>query len=93
VQTASAAYGDLSHAHSGDWGIRCPTSGAGSKVCNAPSDNINSATQYSYIRRDHRYLIHSLAIYVSLGQGSVNEPWVDAASLMGVNAAGPDNYR
>ncbi|HET6501258.1 MAG TPA: hypothetical protein VFG87_10905 [Amycolatopsis sp.] len=92
-QTADGAYTDLSGTRIGDWGIRCPQNGAGSALCDASWDDINSATQSGYLRQDHRYLIHSRAIYAGLGQNSAGEPWVDAASSKAVDAAGPENYQ
>jgi serine/threonine protein kinase len=92
-QTADDAFTDLSGSSTDDWGIRCPHDGAGSAVCDASWDDINRATQYGYIRQDHRYLIHSIAIYADLGQNSDAEPWMDAASSSAVDTAGPENYQ
>ncbi|WP_329584508.1 protein kinase [Kitasatospora sp. NBC_01250] len=91
AQTATASHNSLSHAYDGDWGLWCPDTGAGSQICN-DRENTDQATQSGYVTNHHRYLIHSLAIYISLGTDKSAAPWTDAAAYAAVDAAGPQNY-
>lgn len=90
--TATAGHNTLTSATSDAWGIWCPRTGAGSKLCD---DNVNTsrATQSGYITNHHRYLIHSWAFYISLTTDGSVEPWTDAAASAAVDAAGPQNYQ
>jgi hypothetical protein len=77
--------------HSNDWGIWCPKDGPGSQICNNNED-ISGATQSGYIEQTHRYLIHTLALYINLTQDTSVKPWVQAAAQKAADSTGPQNY-
>ncbi|GAB2714602.1 serine/threonine-protein kinase [Kitasatospora kifunensis] len=91
TQTAIASHNSLASAYGSDWGIWCPKAGPGSQICDNGEDT-SHATQTSYVTNHHRYLVHALALYISLGTDKSDEPWTNAAAFAAVNAAGPQNY-
>ncbi|MGW6912929.1 protein kinase domain-containing protein [Kitasatospora sp. NPDC054939] len=92
LASAKSLYSSLDGVYDDDWGVRCPKSGAGSQVCDAGRDT-DRATKSGFIRRTHRYVLHSLAVYVSLTQSQDVEPWVKAAADSAVDSAGPANHQ
>ncbi|GAB7187427.1 serine/threonine-protein kinase [Kitasatospora sp. Ki12] len=89
--TADATYNSLSDEYSNSWGYWCPKSGVGSELCDRGAD-ISSATQSGWTGTGHRYLFHSLALYVNLGEDPSGKPWTRAAAKAAFDAAGPQNY-
>ncbi|WP_412538909.1 serine/threonine-protein kinase [Longispora sp. K20-0274] len=87
--TAQSAYDALKDVHTGDWGILCPQSGAGSEVC---QKNFSNARKAGYTRQHHRYLVSSIALYINLTEDTTADPWLDAAAKKAVEEAGPENY-
>ncbi|MFJ5882402.1 hypothetical protein [Kitasatospora cineracea] len=90
-KTAEDADDALSGASTTDWGFWCPKTGPGSELCDDGTD-ITGATQSGYRSHHHRYLLHSLAIYLSLGSDSSLEEWTKAAAGAALDEAGPSNY-
>ncbi|MFI6686649.1 protein kinase [Streptomyces sp. NPDC050485] len=89
---AAAARADLTDAPSSEWGLWCPLNGPGSQTCQNPTATVNQATQAGYIGTSHRYVTHTLALYINLERNDSVKPWVDSAALAASYAAGPQNY-
>lgn len=90
-KTAEDADDALAGASTTDWGFWCPKTGPGSELCDSGTD-LTGATQSGYRGHHHRYLLHSLAIYLSLGSDSSLEEWTKAAADAAIDEAGPSNY-
>ncbi|AOR29734.1 hypothetical protein BFF78_00270 [Streptomyces fodineus] len=89
---AAATRAGLRDAATGEWGMWCPPNGPGSQTCEIPTATISQATQAGYIGPTHRYVIHTLALYINASHNDSVKPWVDSAALAASYAAGPQNY-
>ncbi|MEU6148660.1 serine/threonine-protein kinase [Actinosynnema sp. NPDC047251] len=87
-QTATTAYDAY---RSGSWGILCPTTDPGSRICGTGGDT-DAAVQSGFTSRSHRYLIHTASLYINLTQDASAEPWLRAAADKAASVAGPLNY-
>lgn len=87
---ASDAFDTLKDTYIQDWTMWCPEAPeTGSNACASDS---SAAIQSGYTNYDHRYLIHTKAMYVNLTEDSSIQEWVDAAADEACTAAGPSNY-
>ncbi|MGI5253487.1 hypothetical protein [Actinacidiphila glaucinigra] len=83
-------YSRLKNSPTNDWSYWCPTSGTGSNVCH--DSRVRQASQLGYTGWNHRYLMHTVALYVGLQQDSGLMSWLVAASQQALVSAGPQNY-
>jgi serine/threonine protein kinase len=72
-----------------DLGCWDPNSGTGAGACDG---NVSDAEQWQQTGVDHRYVIVSQAMYLSLTSDDSVAPWLKSAVNEAVDAAGPHNY-
>ncbi|MGW3073658.1 MULTISPECIES: hypothetical protein [unclassified Kitasatospora] len=89
ARTAEAAYNTLSNAYAGDWGFWCPSTGSGSELCDK---NVRKALRNGWTGRKHRYLVHTVALFINLSSDSSLDPRASEAAHAAYKAAGPVNY-
>lgn len=89
-ERADTAYSRLKNAYADDWGIVCPRNGAGSGLCD--SGSWIYAQTYGWTGYDHRYLIHTMAIYTNRTRASSAKTWLKDASRAAFKATGPMVY-
>ncbi|MFF2045064.1 protein kinase [Kitasatospora sp. NPDC058170] len=89
--TAQTAYDALDDSSSGDWGLWCPQEGAGSQLCD--DRDISRVTDSGFRGLQHRYLVHTRALFINFSEDSGGTPRVKAAADAAVSEAGPANNR
>jgi hypothetical protein len=89
--TAGAADNQLP-TNSDAWGFEYPPQGAGSQLVTAAMPSFDTATQSGYVITSHRYLIHTVAFYITLAQDPGETQWVAAAAWRAAQVVGPLNY-
>lgn len=87
--TAQQVYDSFPKDGAWNFGIWCPRSGRGEDAC---SSGYQNARKSGYIRKYHRYLMASNALYTTLGTDTSLRTWVDAAASKAVDVCGPENY-
>jgi eukaryotic-like serine/threonine-protein kinase len=94
AESAKNAYADIKSVTAftfADWGIWCPSKGAGSEIC-SDNEDWSKAQQYGYVLPYHRYILHATSIYVNLSEDSSAQDWLNPAATSGAKSAGPINY-
>jgi serine/threonine protein kinase len=88
-ETASVVRDKLQAMDYLDFGCWDPSSGRGAGACEG---NVSDAEQWQQTGVDHRYVIVSQAMYLSLTSDDSVAPWLKSAVNEAVDAVGPHNY-
>ncbi|MCR6483444.1 DUF4328 domain-containing protein [Amycolatopsis sp. OK19-0408] len=88
-QAATTAYDRVSGRDVDDWSMWCPQQGPGSQVCDHETSD---ARKSGYTVREHRYIIATTALYISLARETGQDDRLDAAARQAARDAGPLNY-
>lgn len=88
ITNAEGADNALRSSGVGAWGLWCPTTGAGSQVCQRPWQ---TATKSYWTGSCHRYLMRAVALYVDLRSGSAFQTVLSSAADAALDAIGPQN--